>query len=387
MTQYVLDSHHRTGAAGTKTDFLVRMKEILGAKDTSKMKTPTMFLYINDEYRNDTFKIQEIANHIEMMSLKIFVNVYQIFFESYKHILHPNYVDEMKIIDMFEKHNPNLKVPNDLIKWCIRFEINKEKLIEKNMKFETICFKIHDLYPNLFIVNTAENADKIVMRIYIRQNHFKKNSEINLNIVETFVRDTLLNSIIRGIDNILSTSCSTKIARTVIKPDDSIEKATETIIVTEGTNLKEIFQNMFINPYLSQSDSIIEIYEMLGIEAARNKIVIELMNMMPASDQKHYYVYADLMSSTGKITSIDKSGIEAREKNNHLLAASNSHPCQLIEKFAIDSSEALCSTGLSNSLMVGRMPSTFASSYNKIVLNEHFIQNNVHSLQDSLDEL
>lgn len=386
MTQYVLDSHHRTGAAGTKTDFLVRMKEILGAKDTLKMKTPTMFLYINEEYKNDTFKIQEIANHIEMMSLKLFVNSYQIFFESYKHIIHPNYVDESKIIEMFEKHNPNLKVPNDLIKWCIRFEFNKEKLIEKNMKFETICFKIHELYPNLFVVNTAENADKIVMRIYIRQNHFKKNSEVNLTIVEAFVVDTLLNSIIRGIDNIMSTSCSSKIARTVIKPDDSIEKTTESIILTEGTNLKEIFQNIYINPYLSQSDSIIEIYEMLGIEAARSKIIIELMNMMPASDQKHYNTYSDLMTSTGRVTSIDKSGIEAREKSNILLSMANSHPCQLLEKFAIDSSEALCSTGLSNSLMTGRLPE-FASSYNRIVINENFIQSNVMDLNSQLNDL
>ena len=165
MTQYVLDSHHRTGASGTKTDFLVRMKEILGAKDTSKMKAPNMILYINEKYKNDVFKTQEIANHIEMMPLSLFINSYQIFFESYKHILHPNYIDEIKMIEIFEKHNPNLKIPNDLVKWCIRFEFNKEKLIEKNMKFETICFKLQELFPNLFIINTAENSDKIIMRI------------------------------------------------------------------------------------------------------------------------------------------------------------------------------------------------------------------------------
>lgn len=386
MTQYVLDSHHRTGASGTKTDFLVRMKEILGAKDTLKMKAPSMLLYINEEYKNDVFKVQEIANHIEMMSLHIFINSYQIFFESYKHIIHPNYIDEIKMIDMFEKHNPNLKIPNDLIKWCIRFEFNKEKLIEKNMKFETICFKIHDLFPNLFIINTAENSDKIVMRIYIKQNHFKKNAEVNLSIVETFVTGTLLTSVIRGIDNILSTSCSAKIARTIIKSDDSVEKVTDPVILTEGTNLKEIFQNMYINPYLSQSDSIIEIYELLGIEAARNKIIIELMNMMPASDQKHYNVYADLMTSTGSVSSIDKTGIEKREKNNILLNLANSHPLQILEASAINSCEALCNTGLSNSLLVGSCPK-FASSYNQVVINEAFIQNNVNNLETLVDDL
>ena len=129
------------------------------------------------------------------------------------------------------------------------------------MKFETICFKLQELFPNLFIINTAENSDKIIMRIYFRQNHFKKNTEVNLLIVETFVTETLLTSIIRGVDNILSTSCASKIARSVINSDDSIDTISEPVIVTEGTNLKEIFQNSYINPYLSQSDSIIEIYE------------------------------------------------------------------------------------------------------------------------------
>ncbi len=130
--------------------------------------------------------MQEIANHIEMMSLHLFINSYQIFFEDYKQIVHPNYEDENNLIKIFEKHNPNLRVPNDLIKWCIRVEFNKEKLIEKNMKFESICFKLHELYPNLFIVNTAENADKILMRIYIRASHFKKNININLSTIESY---------------------------------------------------------------------------------------------------------------------------------------------------------------------------------------------------------
>ena len=147
MTQYVLDSLHRTGSTGTKTDFLVRAKEILGAKETSKMKFPLMNIFIKDEYKDDKFKIQEIANHIEVMPLITFVDNYQIFFEDYKKIVHPGYLGENAMIADFEKHNPNLYIPNNLIKWCIRFEFNKELLIEKNMKFETVCMKLKETFP------------------------------------------------------------------------------------------------------------------------------------------------------------------------------------------------------------------------------------------------
>lgn len=386
MTQYVLDSHHRTGASGTKTDFLVRMKEILGAKDTSKMKAPSMLLYVKDEYKSNKFKIQQIANHIEMMKLKTFINSYQIFFEEYKQILHPNYTQETKIIEIFEKHNPNIKIPNDLIKWCIRLEFNKEKLIEKNMKFESICYKLKELFPLLFIVHTAENTDTVFIRLYIKNQHFKKTTEININTIEVFINETLLTSILRGVDNIYSTNTNSKIARTIIKDDDSIEKNTEYIIQTDGTNLEAMFQNPYIDGYLSQSDSILEIYELLGVEAARNKIIIELMNMMPAADNKHYMVYADSMCYTGQISSIDKSGIEERESNNILLNLAFSHPIQGLENAAINSLESTCSAGLSAPLMVGQMPK-YGSSFNSICINEDFIKENLNDINTQLESL
>jgi DNA-directed RNA polymerase II subunit RPB1 len=386
MTQYVLDSHHRTGASGTKTDFLVRMKEILGAKDTSKMKSPAMIIYVKEEFKQNKFKIQEIANHIEMLSLKIFVKSYQIFFEEYKKIIHPEYIHELEMIKLFEKHNPILKIPKDLLKWCVRLELKKEKLIEKNIKFETICFKLQELFPFIFIVNTAENSDNIILRLYIRQQHFKKSQEINLAVIDNFITSTLLTSILRGIDNILSTNTNNKITRTVIKDDDSIEKTNEFIINTDGTNLEEIFQNQYIDPYLSQSDSILEIYDLLGVEAARNKIIIELMNMMPAADNKHYMSYADSMTYTGFITSIDKSGIEQREKSNVLLNLAFSHPIQGLEHAAINSLESTCKAGLSAPLMVGQMPK-YGSSFNSICINEEFITNNVTDLDSQLQNL
>ena len=254
------------------------------------------------------------------------------------------------------------------------------------MKFESICYKLKELFPYLFIVHTAENADTIFIRLYIRNLHFKKSTEVVLETIENFITESLLLSNLRGINNIYSTNTNSKIARTIIRDDDSIEKNNEFVINTDGTNLEEIFQNAYINPYLSQSDSILEIYELLGVEAARNKIIIELMNMMPAADNKHYMMYADSMTYTGQISSIDKSGIEEREKNNILLNLAFSHPIQGLEAAAITSLESTCSAGLSAPLMVGQMPK-FCSSYNSICINEEFINSNLSDISSQLENL
>ena len=68
MTQYVLDSKHRTGGGGgSKTGTIDRVKEILGAKETDKMKNPTMLIIPKEEFEENKNKVQEIANYIEMM--------------------------------------------------------------------------------------------------------------------------------------------------------------------------------------------------------------------------------------------------------------------------------------------------------------------------------
>jgi DNA-directed RNA polymerase II subunit RPB1 len=389
MTQYVLDSHHRTGAGGTKTDFLGRMKEILGVKATHKMKTPSMTIHIKDEFMKDDFKVQSIANHIEMMKLKQFISSAQIFFESFMEIKHPEYIEENQMIEQFIKHNPVMKskIPADLMKWCIRLVIDKEKLIEKNMKLETICYKLFELNNNLFIVNNSENSGgDIIVRIYIRASNFKKTQTVNINLMEQFLNINILNAIIRGVDGIRSTSTAGKLARSKIMDDGSIIKENKNVIITDGTNLPEILANEFVDPYQTKSDSIQEIYQMLGIEAANNAIVIELSSMMPSAHSKYYRVYSDSMTSTGVPTSIDRQGIQNREKNNSLLLLSNSHPLQELENVAINSTMADCQRSVSPALMVGSVPKQ-CSNFNRVIINKQFIQENVQNLDSQLLDL
>ncbi len=108
--------------------------------------------------------------------------------------------------------------------------------------------------------------------------------------------------------------------------------------------------------------------------------------MMPSSSPQHYSVYGDQMTVTGSVSSIDKSGIEHREKNNILLSMANSHPLQILENSAINSLTAGCDSGLSNSLMIGNIPK-FCSNYNKVVLNESFIQQNIVNMESQLGDL
>ena len=289
------------------------------------------------------------------------------------------------MIESFEKHNPNLQIPSDLIKWCIRLELDKNIIIEKNMKLDTILIKLNQIYPHLFIVHTVENAENIILRIYISNAQFKKVSDINLSVIEKFLNE-LLYTTLRGITGIKSSMITNNTAQSIINDDGSISKKNIYLIETNGTNMSSIFENQYIDPYTSQPDSILEIYQLLGIEAAREKIIIELRSIMDSSSTKHYLVYGDEMTFTGEVTSIEKTGLSIRESENILLNMSFSHPLKSLETSAIDSKYSNCDASLSSSLMMGKVPN-YSSNYNSCSVNEEFIKENTKNIKSQLDDL
>lgn len=381
MTQMVLDSHHNSGASSTKKKGMFRIKEILSARPTHKMKSPSMVLHVKQEYRKDNAKVQEIANHIEMLSFNRFVNNWQIFFEKYGNPIHPLYKHEIEMIKEFEKYNIHLKVPSDLANWCIRFSLNKSKLIEKQMKIETIYFKLRQVFPATFIVYNTDNADNIIMRIYVR-NSFSKKGSINLDQMNELT-DDILNTIIRGVKGIKAAYVQ-QLKKSEITNDGDIKMEPIYFIFTDGTNMEEILENPFIDHETSQSDSIIEMTELFGITAGRQKIVNELRAQIDGPTYYHYGIYADEMVFTGSVTGIDRYGSSKRD-SSIMLRISDSSPIAVIEEAAINGlSDDL--SGISGPLMLGREPRV-GSLYNSFRLDEKYIKQNTKNINNVLDDI
>ena len=386
ITQVIISSHHKSGVAGddiNQTDMLTRNKELFSAKTTENMKTPQMLLFVKKEYEYDLIKVSKIANHIETMRFIIFVKNVGIFFESYGEIIHPDYRSDIKIIKKYENYNSNVKRPSDLVKWVIRFELDKMKLILKNMTLETIIFKIIELFPDLYVVYNYENAKNIIVRCYIRQGYFQKRSNIDLEDLKT-LRDNLLNTVIRGCKGILSTKI-VKVNKSIADEQGKLINKPIWAIRTQGTNLSKILENPCLEGSRCFSSSVKEIEKIYGISAARNKLIIELRNIIQDLDSSHYELFADEMSFTGRITGINKSGLDKREKNNVLLRTSYQHQIKVLREAALNSQKSKI-YGISAPLMLGTVPRV-GTSYNRIGIDQQFIKENVKSLESVLDEL
>jgi DNA-directed RNA polymerase II subunit RPB1 len=387
MTQRILDSIHASGVS--KANFLTRIKEVYGGKKTEQLSDPYMDIFVKEEYSDDLSTMHQIANEIEMMTLKTFTTRAQIFFEYYKEIIHPEYKDEIKtIFNSFEKHHVNQKLPQNLIKWCVRLELSHSTMIEKTMQINTIYRKLIEQHPLLYIIYTDDNAEKIIMRIYMQKDIFKKDINIDQEHIHEFVHSRLLKTVIRGVEGINSAVVLKEfVPRSIEQSDGSIKVIRKHIIRTSGTNLKEILNHSLLDFSKTSSNSIMEIQELYGIHAARMKL-IQCLRELSGSDIniKHYTLIADTLIFNGFVSNIEKSGLEDSNVGNALLSMSFSHPIQKITEAALQNDESVVHTNISSSLMLGTTPD-IGSNYNGILMNERFIQEHTKDVADMLDNM
>ncbi len=91
------------------------------------------------------------------------------------------------------------------------------------------------------------------------------------------------------------------------------------IIYTEGSNLEKVLLIDHVDRKGTTTNSILEIYEALGVEAARRAIIIEASRTLEEQgltvDIRHIMLVADLMTSDGDVKAIGRHGISGRKSS------------------------------------------------------------------------
>jgi DNA-directed RNA polymerase III subunit RPC1 len=111
--------------------------------------------------------------------------------------------------------------------------------------------------------------------------------------------------------------------RAVISLDE--KKSNEHKLFVEGEGLREILAINGIDGSHTSSNNTIEVYETIGIEAARTTIINEIVYTMTTHgmsiDIRHVMLLADLMTFKGEVLGITRGGL-AKMKESVLMLAS-----------------------------------------------------------------
>jgi DNA-directed RNA polymerase beta' subunit len=386
-TQYNLDSVGRSTGKGTTDSQMVQLDNLYNCKDLP-LTTGNMRMTLVPSI-NTIEKAKEVAASIEYLVFSNFVIQYDILIESKQALMYPPYVSDKIWIADHAKLHPLIKQPGDVTNWCVRFIIDKPILVVvKAIRLETVINKLRLLHPGLHIVHTAETSKDIIIRAWIKSSLLKKTSTSNITEEErvNMLITDILSTPIRGIPNILE-AVAEKTTKYEASADGSLQKVDRFVVSTVGSNIEKICQNTNIDATTVISSHMGDTFNVYGIEAARNQFIKNTRTIMSDTTPniQHIMIFGDNMSSTGKMTSIERGGIGAREPNNTLLRIATGDPIRTAINAAMNASINPI-YGIAASRLIGETP-RIGTLYNNLIIDENFVKANTKSIGSILDDM
>jgi|SRR3989344_5055712 len=112
-----------------------------------------------------------------------------------------------------------------------------------------------------------------------------------------------------------------------------VKEDNEFVILTAGSNFKDILQMEEVDEKRTVTNNVLEIREVLGIEAARQAIINETRKVIEDQgltiDIRHLMLLADVMTTSGKVKGVTRGGITG-EKESVLARATFETPIKHI---------------------------------------------------------
>ena len=328
-TQLTLNTFHFAGVASKSnvTRGVPRIEEILSLSDNPKSLSCSIYLHKPDSY--DQVKVKEYVSKLENTKLRSIVESVQICFDPDDlNTLIGEDVELMKEYNEFEKLldecNSSHNDSKEKSKWIIRLALNKVEMLDKNISMDDVHYALMTSYNNLTCMYNDYNSNKLIFRIRINKNlqalKKKKNKTVlesldqsdEIYLLKNLQNELLDNLILRGVKNIEKVFLR-KISDNFEEVDTKYVKKDLWVLDTLGTNLLDILALDFVDKTRTTCNHIIEIYNIFGIEAARQSIFDEFSEVIEFDstyiNYHHLTMLADRMTCNDKMVSIFRHGI------------------------------------------------------------------------------
>jgi len=328
-TQLTLNTFHFAGVASKSnvTRGVPRIEEILSL--SAELKNPSLTVYLKPEDETDKDKAQSIMYMLEHTKLQEVVKKIAICFDPDDlNTLIDEDKDTMSQYREFENMideclDTTQTEENEKSKWIIRMEMDPEVMLEKNITMDDINFTLNNVYQNdISCVYSDYNSDKLVFRIrmnnIMNKNSQKKNKVNPLDqsdqiyILKNFQDQLLQNIVLRGVKKINKVILR-KVKDNMVEKAGTYKKEEIWVLDTIGTNLLDVLGLDYIDSTRTMSNDIVEIFDVLGIEAARRTIYNELADVIEFDgtylNYHHMALLCDRMAYTQKLISIFRHGI------------------------------------------------------------------------------
>ena len=328
------DTFHTAGVASKSnvTRGVPRIEEIL--RLTKNPKNPSMTVFLKSADESNPEKAKQFANMMEHTKLGDVASSVQICFDPDE--FNTRIKEDRALVEQYYEFTRMIEDCNGGVpvtgseegqttksKWIVRMEMDTETLLDKNITMDDIHFTIKNGTngQDVDCVYADYNSDKLVFRVRMANiASTKKRKGVaepldqtdEIHILKKFQDDLLSNTVLRGVSGIKNV-LPRKLNNMVAKVDGKYEKKETWVLDTTGSNLLETLGLDYIDSVRTYSNDIREMFNVLGIEAARQIIHDEIVDVLEFSgayaNYHHLSLLCDRMTTKKDLVSIFRTGL------------------------------------------------------------------------------
>ncbi|XP_077241839.1 DNA-directed RNA polymerase II subunit RPB1-like isoform X2 [Tasmannia lanceolata] len=377
-TQMTLNTFHYAGVSAKNVTLGVpRLREIINV--AKKIKTPSLSVYLKPYANKTKESAKNVQCALEYTTLRSVTQATEVWYDP----------DPMSTIieedaDFVQSYYemPDEEVDHERISpWLLRIELNREMMVDKRLTMADIAEKInHEFDDDLTCIVTDDNADKLILRIRIMndvapkaelQGEESSEDDVFLKKIES---NMLTEMALRGIPDINKVFIkSLKIDR--FEENEGFKQVTEWLLDTEGVNLLAVICQEDVDATRTTSNHLIEVIEVLGIEAVRRALLDELRAVISFDgsyvNYRHLAILCDTMTYRGHLMAITRHGINRNDTGPMMRCSFEETVDILLDAALFGEADEL--NGVTENIMLGQLASIGTGACS-LYLNDQMLQ-------------
>lgn len=335
----VNDTFHNSGVASKSnvTRGVPRLEEIL--RLTKNPKNPSLTVHLKPMDEANVEKAKQFATMMEHTTLKDLVKTVQITFDPNdqatliaedRELLRKYYAFATMFQECNGTNDTDIVLSTETkSKWIIRMEMNTPTMLDKNITMDDVHYAIqmskYGASKDLHCIYSDYNEDKLVFRLRVDSILTAKDKKRKsmgatdsadqsdeIYFLKKFQDEMLEQIVLRGIPGIKNV-IPRKLMNRVEKMDGKYGNKDTWVLDTTGTNLMDSLALDFIDTTRTYSNDIREMFDVLGIEAARQSIYNEMSEVIEFSGAYVNYhplsLLCDRMTCNGNMVAIFRTGL------------------------------------------------------------------------------
>ncbi|KAL3525220.1 hypothetical protein ACH5RR_013592 [Cinchona calisaya] len=318
-TQMTLNTFHYAGVSAKNVTLGVpRLREIINV--AKKIKTPSLSIYLKPEAGETKERAKSVQCALEYTTLRSVTQATEVWYDpDPMSTIIPE--DNEFVKSYYEIPDEDID-PDKISPWLLRIELNREMMVDKKLSMADIAEKINLVFDDdLACIFNDDNADKLILRIRIMNDEAPK-EELNDESAEDDVflkkieSNMLTEMTLRGIPDINKVFIKqTKLNK--FSQKEGFKADDEWMLDSEGVNLLAVMCHEDVDATRTTSNHLIEVIEVLGIEAVRKALLDELRVVISFDgsyvNYRHLAILCDTMTYRGHLMAITRHGINRND--------------------------------------------------------------------------